>query len=159
MIDSRIGPLGVDTAVAGYLRYSQALQEDDEDAVYDPLDPDTAAWDALEDAIRTAPAATAWELVRALLRQAPDGDLGFYAAGPLEELVRLRGAELIDEIEAEARSDERFRWALGCIWLSRGELPDDVLERVVRASGGEIKPLPPREERERHWPLDGPDPA
>jgi hypothetical protein len=93
--------------------------------------------------------------VRTLLQEAEDDDLGTQAAGPLEDLVRLRGAELIGEIEAEVERDARFRRALGCIWLSHGELPADVLERVVRASGGEIRPLPPLEELERRHPLDG----
>ena len=38
-------------------------------------------------------------------------------------------------------ADERFRWALGRMWLDADDLPPDLLARVVRASGGEIKPL------------------
>lgn len=142
-IESRLGPLDVETVVSGYLRYSRRPRDDRND--YDH--PDTIADDALRNAIVSAPASVAWELVRTLLRQADDGELSFHAAGLLEDLVALRGAELIGEIEAEARADERFRWALGCIWLSHGALPNDVLERVVRASGGQIKPLGPRAER------------
>jgi hypothetical protein len=156
MIESRIGPLDVDTVVSGYLRYTRGLQVDDDDAVYDPDDPDTIADDAFRMAIRAAPALEAWELVRALLRRAGGDELGTHAAGALEDLVRLRGAELIGEIETEARDDARFRWALGCIWLSHGDLPTLVLERVVRASGSRIKPLPSREEREPRHPLDEP---
>jgi hypothetical protein len=156
MIESRIGPLDMDTVVSGYLRYTGGLQVDDDDDVYDPDDPDTIANDAFRRAIHAAPAVTAWELVRALLRRVENDELGNHAAGALEDLVRLRGAELVGEIEAEARDDARFRWALGCIWLSHGELPAPVLERVVRASGGQIRPLPPHEERERRNPLDEP---
>ena len=54
--------------------------------------------------------------------------------------VRDHGAAL----EAEVRRDARFRWALGCIWLSHGSLPRDVLRRIVDASGGAIDPLPGR---------------
>lgn len=146
MVESRMGPLDVETVVSGYLRYSRRPRDDDD--AYDYDHPDTIADDALCRAIADAPAGTAWELVRTLLRQAEDDELSFHAAGPLEDLVVLRGAELIDEIEAEAEGDARFRWALGCIWLSHGALPASVLERVVRASGGQIKPLPPRAERQ-----------
>lgn len=145
MVESRGGPLDIDTVVRGYLRHSRSLR--DGERKVDRDDPDAIADDALRSAIPDAPAGTAWEVVRALLRQAEDDELGFHAAGPLEDLVVLRGAELIDEIEAEARVDRRFRWALGCIWLSHGALPAAVLERVVRASGGQIKPLGPRAER------------
>jgi hypothetical protein len=146
MIDSRVGPLGIDAVVDGYIRYSETLRRGDPDA--DANARDAAAYDALEAAIRGAPAAVAWELVVTLLRRAPDAELDFHAAGPLENLVVHRAAELIGEIEAEAARDERFRWALGCIWLSRDEIPDDVLQRVVRASGGAIQPFRPLKELE-----------
>ncbi|HST59291.1 MAG TPA: hypothetical protein VLK84_11390 [Longimicrobium sp.] len=151
MIDSRVGLLDLDTAVDGYLRYSESLRhEDPVGDAYDrdepiaadePDDRDQAAWDALETAIRDAPAPVAWALVVMLLRRAPDDRLGFYAAGPLEELVIHRAAELVGEIEVEARRDERFRWALGCVWVSTEALPDEILARIVRASGGAIKPF------------------
>ncbi|WP_420125618.1 DUF6869 domain-containing protein [Longimicrobium sp.] len=145
MLESRLGPLDIETVVSGYLRYSRRPRDDDD--AYDYDHPDTIADDAVRNAIVSAPAPVVWELVRTLLRQVEDDELSFHAAGPLEDLVALRGAELVDEIEAEARQDARFRWALGCIWLSYGALPDAVLERAVRASGGQIKPLPPRTER------------
>jgi hypothetical protein len=146
MTDSRIGPLDIDTVVRGCLRYTARLREDDK---LDRNHPDAIADDALRTAIFSAPALTVWELVRALLRQAPDDDLSFHAAGPLEDLVSQRGAELIGEIEAEARDDARFRWALGCVWLSHGELPASVLERVIQASGGQIEPMRPLDELKR----------
>ncbi|HEV3049859.1 MAG TPA: hypothetical protein VGX50_06110, partial [Longimicrobium sp.] len=142
---SSLGPLDLDTVIAGSLRYAESLQADDPEAIYDPRDPDTVAHEALNCAIRSGPAAAAWHLIRELLRRTPDDRLGVQAAGPLEELVRRRGAEIVEMIEAEVARDPRFRAALGSIWLSRGELPDPVLERVVRASGGEIRPLPPLE--------------
>lgn len=147
MIDGQLDPASRDAMVQGYIRYSEARPwEDHGDAQADGEHPDYDARWALEDAIREAPAAAAWELVLTLLRGAPDEILEDCAVGPLENLVVYRGTELIDEIEREARQDPRFRWALGCIWLSYGELPDDILTRVVRASGGEIHPLPPLNE-------------
>lgn len=145
-IDTRIGPLPSHAIVQAYRGFQKRLAAGGPASPPDRDSPEEAGHDAFEDAIWNGPVQTAWQLVLELLRTAPDDDLGFYAAGPLEELVRLRGAEVIDEIEAEARRDPGFRWALGCIWLSHGELPDDVLARVVRASGDEIKPLPPLDE-------------
>ena len=143
---SAIGPLGLAAAVDGYIREWRRFLANQSDQAWDRRDPDTAAYDALEQAIRHGPASDAWEGVVELLRRWPDDDLDSFSAGPLENLVKLRGTELIEQIEAEVERDERFRWALGGVWLARGELPDDVLERVVRASGGEIEPFPPLDE-------------
>ena len=153
MIETSVGPLDPDVVVAGYLREWAALRRDDPDAAYDPYDPDTAASDALRRVVRDGPPEAAWDLVRRLLRQAPDAELDVHAAGPLEDLVLRWGAELVERIEAEAAADERFRWALGCIWLLVGDLSPVVLERVVRASGGEIKPLDPEAVRRDHGPV------
>jgi hypothetical protein len=128
---------------AGYLRCVASLRHnDDPDGVWTPdTDPDQAAYDTIKRAIRTGPAERAWELVLEVLGQTTDENLATEAAGSLEDLVRHQGNNLIDQLEAEAQSNERFRWALGTIWLAEGDLPASVLERVVRASGNKIKPL------------------
>jgi hypothetical protein len=127
----------VKAVAAGYLRYSKSLRSDhDRNTIWSPeTDPDCAAYDLVDRVIRSGPAERAWEIVLEILRRAPDGDLDTQAAGPLEELVRRRGVALVGQIEREAHLDERFRWALGCIWLTVGDLPPDILDRVVRASG------------------------
>ncbi len=147
-IDTRVGPLPSHAVVQAYRGFQKRLASGEVASPPDPDDAEEAGHDAFEDAIWNGPALIAWGLVLELLRTAPDGELGFYAAGPLEDLVRLHGAELIEEIEAESRRDTSFRWALGCIWLSHGELPADVLARVVRASGDEIKLLPPLDQQD-----------
>jgi hypothetical protein len=129
-----------------YLRYSASLSRQEPTAELDPdwvqdVDLDEAAYDGVRGAIDGGPAARAWALVAAVIRLAPDEQLAVEAAGPLEDLVRLRGAELVTEIEAEAARDARFRWALGNIWLGTRDLPADVLARIVAASGGKIRPL------------------
>ena len=133
----------VKAVAAAYLRYSKSLRSDaDPNAIWSPeTDPDCAAYDLVDQAVRSGPADRAWELVLEVLRQAPDDDLDTQAAGPLEELVRRRGVALIEQVEREAHRDQRFRWALGCIWLDVGDLPPDILDRVVYASRGAIKPL------------------
>lgn len=126
--------------VAGYVQYAEALSAGvPPDTV--EMDSAEAAYAAVERDVRRGPASRAWELTRAVLRAAPDERLGVYAAGLLEDLVRHQGAALVDTIEAEAALDERFRWALGGVWLTEGELPQPVIERIVRASGGAIRPL------------------
>ena len=130
---------------AGYLRCSESLRRnDDPDGIWSPeSDPDQAAYDAVSRAIRDGPLDTAWALVREILRQAPDEELASAAVGTLEPLLQRRGAELAERVEHEAREDDRFQWALARIWLSEGDMPPDALTRIVRASGGEIKPLGP----------------
>ena len=126
--------------VAAYVRYAEALSQGVPDDTPE-MDRDERAYDEVWRAIRDGSAAYAWELVRAVLRGAPDERLDAYAVGPLEDLVRIRGAEVVDFIEAEAKADERFRWALGCIWAEAEALPHEVLVRIVNASEGKIRPL------------------
>ena len=84
----------------------------------------------------------AWALVLALIEAADDGGtLGYVAAGPLEDLVKRFGADLIGRIEDSSRRDARFRRALGTIYLSHGDLAPGILDRVVGASNGQIRPL------------------
>ena len=127
--------------LAGYVAFSDALSRGVPDDTPE-MDAAERAYSAVEDIIRDGPADLAWALVVELLRRAPDVDrLGAHAVGPLENLVRRRGPEIVERVEAEAGRDPRFRLALGGIWLAHGDMPPDVLERVVRASGGRLEPL------------------
>jgi hypothetical protein len=131
------------TLAAAYVRCSEDLRDDrDPDGIWSPeADPGHAAYDLVDRSIRQGPPAQAWALVRAILQAADDVELAFHAAGPLEDLVRHQATEVVDLIEAEAARDPRFRWALGQIWMPKDEFPPDVETRLVRASGGVIKPL------------------
>ena len=119
--------------IAAYVRHARAGPQDEADFW---------AWQKVTDTINDGPAEPAWSLVLDLVRAVPDDVLGNVAAGPLEDVVCIHGVELIDRIEVSARRDPRFREALGQIWLEWGELPDDVISRVVAASNDQIKPLP-----------------
>ena len=100
------------------------------------------AYDELSDRVfDQSNGADAWELILALVEGANEENLGIVGAGPLEDFVRIHGKSWVEPIETAARRDPKFRAALGCIWLSRGDLPPDVLDRVVVASGGAIHPL------------------
>jgi hypothetical protein len=83
----------------------------------------------------------AWTLVLALVSAAEDHALGYVAAGPVEDFVRRFGTQVIADIETAARRDPKFRAALGMIWLSHGDLPAETLQRVVKASNDQIRPL------------------
>src|SRR5690349_13840787 len=111
MTGGRVDP-DIEEIARRYLRCSADLSrsEQDEDAAWGPeRNPDEAAYDEVRHAIRQGPAARAWALVSTVIRFAPDDRLEVEAAGPLEDLVRLRGAELVREVEAEAACDARFR--------------------------------------------------
>jgi hypothetical protein len=133
-------PEEITELAAGYVRYAEGLARD-ESADTPELTAAEQAYGLVEKAVRTGPAGRACELVVEILRRAPDERLDVYAAGILEDLVKFRGAEVIEAVEREAAADERFRWALGCIWLLVGEVPLEVQDRIVRASGGQVRPL------------------
>jgi hypothetical protein len=128
----------------GYLRCSAELSSlpQDANAIWSPeTNPDQRAYDVVDAAIRNGPAARAWHLVHSVLDQAADNRLAHQAAGPLEDLVRLRGAEVVEFIEDAAASDERFQWALAQIWIRASDQPPDVVRRIVAASGHAIEPI------------------
>ena len=54
--------------------------------------------------------------------------------------TRLRGTEVVDLVEAGVARDDRFKWALGKVWVVAKGLPPDVVERIVIASGNAIRP-------------------
>jgi hypothetical protein len=71
------------------------------------------------DAMLSSPASAenAWPIVLALVQDAPDEEAPAYvAAGPLEDLIRQRGAQFGDRVVEQARQDERFREALLGVW-------------------------------------------
>ena len=122
-----------DTLIATYVRHA-----------IEKRDADVWAWETVGALARDENPEVAWDLVVELLRRTPDEHLSYVAAGPLEDMVRRHAPALIEWIEGEAQRDERFQWALGCIWLHEGDLPAEIEQRVVAASGGAI------------WPLHGP---
>lgn len=54
--------------------------------------------------------------------------LGTLAAGPMEDLLSGHGAQFIDRVEAQARSDPQFAMFLGGVW--RFQMADEVWARV-----------------------------
>jgi hypothetical protein len=75
----------------------------------------------------------AWELVTSLIDLAPsDQSLGYFAAGPLEDLLSEHAPYLIARVEDRARDNETFRRALQGVW--RQGMADDLWQRVQRAA-------------------------
>jgi hypothetical protein len=52
-----------------------------------------------------------------------------FAAGPVEDLLAYQGAAVIDAVEAMARRDPSFAFALGGVW--QNAMPEQIWERVV----------------------------
>src|SRR5689334_2822986 len=129
-----MGTSGSDTApldaVDGYLRYSAWLCSDPAD---DDLgsDADESAYTIVDQATRRLGPEASWSLTLAVVSHADSEQLSGVAVGPLETMVRRHGAVLVDAIESEAARSERFKWALGLIWLDDDDLPADILRRIV----------------------------
>jgi hypothetical protein len=105
-------------------------------------DPDFWTFDEVNDRVgASGTPEDSWDLMTAIIRAAPDEALGYIGAGPVEDMVRHHGSALVEWIEGEARRDPRFQFALGCIWINRGDLPAPILERLQHASGGRIAML------------------
>jgi hypothetical protein len=96
------------------------------------------AWSEVYDLIHDDPA-KGWLAVQALVRHSTSNEtLGSIGAGALEDLIRLHPADIIEPIEELAREDERFRVALGCVWLRLEDLPENLVRRYWIASGREL---------------------
>jgi hypothetical protein len=117
-------PLDRDRIIREYLEYAAA-----------PIGEEDWGWasDKLHRLIWNVPD-VAWELITVLIDAAPSEDaLGFFAAGPLEELLSEHGPRVIDKLEARARVNENFLKAVRKVW--RLEMTDEVWSRIQSAAG------------------------
>jgi hypothetical protein len=85
-------------------------------------------YEALPDLIDEDPAIALTVILELLRRAATEDVFNLAATGPLEDLVSWHGEEVIEHIEQQG-DDESLRRALTRIYLSRGDLPEEVLER------------------------------
>ena len=65
----------------------------------------------------------AWTVITEIVRLAPDEDLVYVGAGPLETLLREHGDQLAELVEAAAATDLRFRTALSSV-ITHGRITD-----------------------------------
>jgi hypothetical protein len=116
-------PLDRDRIVREYIEYGGA-----------PVGQERWGWasDRMRHIIAGAPD-IAWELVTKLIDIAPsDEALGYFAAGPLEDLLSEHGPYLIARVEDRSRDNPTFLRALQRVW--RSGMTDDVWQRVQRAA-------------------------
>lgn len=76
------------------------------------------------------------DLLTLLANRAPDPQaesLAWLGAGPVEELLNHHAARFIDEIDAAARTNERFRHSLSCAWFD--DSIDPALAQRLRRFG------------------------
>jgi uncharacterized protein DUF6869 len=83
----------------------------------------------------------AWPVILVLVQQASEDQLGAIGAGPLEHLIDDHAEAFIDRIEAAALRDTRFQEALSAIWLNSLYQKQEIVARLVAASGGAIEPF------------------
>jgi hypothetical protein len=83
-----------------------------------------------------------WPYLLELIAEVDDDLLEYAGAGPLETLVKRHAAAFIDRIEARAKADPRFRACLATIWLTDGKVPPDIQQRLLDATGGQIRVFP-----------------
>jgi hypothetical protein len=84
-----------------------------------------------------ADAEAVWQAVlRIMQRELSEEQISLLAAGPVEDLLALYGAQFIDRIEAEARRSPAFAHVLGGVW--RRDVPQEIWQRVEAARGGKV---------------------
>lgn len=78
-----------------------------------------------------------WQAVlRIMQRGLSEEQISLLAAGPVEDLLALHGAQFIDRIETEARRSPGFACVLGGVW--RRDIPLEFWQRVEAARGGRV---------------------
>jgi hypothetical protein len=103
------------------------------------------AFQALKDQIGEAPS-EAWQSILALLAGTNEAEMiRDIGCGPLEDFVCKHGDAFINEVEVEARTNDRLRTALAFVWIRPAE--NGVVPRLeglgcqlvkVRKDGAEV---------------------
>jgi Family of unknown function (DUF6869) len=132
-------PEALDAFVAGYFaEYQEALSRSRGEQIAPPAAGAERPVLRLHQMIQSGAKAdleAAWAMVLVLIERAPDaGTIGFIAAGPLEDIVRMHNGVLGDRILAEARRSPAFRRALAGIW-GWASLPEPFGSRLRSLAG------------------------
>lgn len=70
-----------------------------------------------------------WEFVRQVYRRDLSQEvISILAAGPLEDILAMKGEEYIDQIELLAKNDPKFSYILGGVW--KNAMANEVWSRV-----------------------------
>jgi hypothetical protein len=89
------------------------------------------------DALISSDAERAWPLLLDLIENVPDDLLYLAGEGPVSILLREQGVALIDRIDAQARTSDRFRSCLG-----ESDIPSEIWDRLFAARRREPWPPP-----------------
>ncbi len=82
-------------------------------------DEDFWAWEEVQRRVK-ADLAGAWAIIQLLVQKADsNGELGYVAAGPLEDFIDIYGNAALDVVETACKNDQRMQLALSGIWLER----------------------------------------
>jgi len=98
----------------------------------DPVEKEQYDWACMEpvDDAREEPE-RAWQFILVALKTPIcEPHFGVLAAGALEDLLCLHGAECIERVEAEAIVNPKFAHVLGGVWQS--QMSEEVWRRVQR---------------------------
>ena len=108
-------PPSVTDVVEKWLRESQ--QADGDATMYDVVhDEPEIAWPAI---------------VQIVGRELTVDQTAVLAAGPLEDLLAVHGAQFIERVELEAARNPRFNHLLGGVW--QNQMASEIWERVQKA--------------------------
>ena len=78
-------------------------------------DEDFWAWEEVQRTVK-AGLNEGWQITLLLLeRAASDNDVGYIAAGPLEDLIDVHGHKALDLIEEECKNNSRLQLALSTV--------------------------------------------
>jgi hypothetical protein len=109
--------------------YRAVANEEDGGLAYDDS---FWAFDCMETIVSEEPELALELIVFALTRFTRPDEISFLAAGPLENLVQLHGAQLIDRLERVAAINEQFRLLLSGIWGESSTDPE-IWRRIQKA--------------------------
>ncbi len=71
----------------------------------------------------------AWSaILQILTHDLSEMQTALLAAGPLESLLAMHGAQFIDRVEQESKQSERFNHLLGGVW--QNQMPKHIWHRV-----------------------------
>ncbi len=115
--------------ISAYIeRYGQSLSLTDEN-ILTHSDKNFWAYEKFADLAKCEPVAAFSVILGTLAATDREDVLDNLAAGPLEDLIRIHGEQFIEQIEAQAHRDQRFRNLLSGVWNVG---TPDVWARIVK---------------------------
>lgn len=116
--------------IDAYFAHAAALEQGNEEDAY------FWAVEAIWELIERDPEATWTLLLEMISRAEGDRRLATIAAGPLQDFIVAHGTRFLSHIEAQARSNAKFRRALVGVW-GDNEMSPEVLDKIRALIEGE----------------------